>query len=295
MTLQPTYGYFEAIGRVTGINSDRAFSEGNKNDLKWNRLQFGLKVSNNSFVYVELMGNKTEKIRMYKNNSYDNLLEDRYEMVKWDDIYKQQYSNLKLPQSVKTNVGLPEDEETKLIAYDAINQFKEKLQNNQTVLVKGLLQFELYDGRIQEKFQIRSLYVVDENMYDVTLAKAYFTQEIVFIGLEGNQIISKIIKGSRDTQEIIDYSFPTNSKETIEFLSNLEPGSTLKLHGNIKNYVPIEAIDGYEVITGSAIKELEVTGGSTESLVRGRYSTLELTSKVITTSPFEDEEVEYGF
>lgn len=294
MTLQPTYGYFEAIGKVTGINSDRAFSEGSKNDLKWNRLQFGLKVSKNSFLYVELMGNKTDKIRMYKNNSNDELEDNRYELVKWDDIYKHQYNHLKLPQTVKTNIGLQKDEkQKKLIAFDAVNYFKDNLRNNQTVLVKGLLQFDEYDGKIQEKLHIRSILEVDEEMYDDSLAKAYFNQEIVYMDLKDNQILSKIIKGSKDV-EIIDYSFTTHSQETIDYLRNLELGSTLKLHGNINYYVPIEIVEGCEVIIGPAIRELEVTGGNTQSLTVGRYSASDLVSKAITTSPFEEED-EYGF
>lgn len=296
MTLQPTYGYFEAIGKVTGINNDRAYHEGNKNNVEWNRLQFGLKVSKNAFVYVELMGNKTDRVRMYKNYSNDDLLDNKYEMVRWDDIYKHQFNKLKLPQSIKTNVGLQKDEEKMLIAYDAVNYFKDKLHCSKTVLVKGLLQFDKYDGKTQEKFYIRSLYEVDEDMYEDSMAKAYFTQEIVFVGINDNQISSKIIKGNKSNLEVIEYNFTTNSKETIDYLSNLEPGSTIRLHGDIKNYVPIELISGYEIISGPAVRELQVTGGNSESLVRGRYSVLDLANKTINTSPFdESEENEFGF
>ncbi|MWV44894.1 hypothetical protein GRF59_14830 [Paenibacillus sp. HJL G12] len=300
MNLQPTYGYFELIGKVTGLTNSKAFDEGNKNDFEWNRMQFGVKTSENSFVYVELMGNKAGTIKMYKNNSFDGLEDiDRYELVKWDDIYKQKYSSLRLPNCVKTNVKKDDGEEdVRLTSYDAIYNFKEHLTDGETVLIKGLLQFNYYNQVVQERFIIKEIYSVADKLFEINDPQAFFNQEVVFIGVEDSIINTKIIVGSNNGPEIIDYSFRTNNIDVISNLRKLKKGSTIRLYGNIRNYVPITIVNGLKVVTSSAIKELEVTGGINKTIKNGRYKPEDLVSQIVNGSPFEDDVqavTDYGF
>jgi hypothetical protein len=298
MSLQPTYGNFEVRGIVTGMLNSKAYSDGDMQDGQWNRIQFGLKVSNNAFVYVELMGNKTSKIKMFKidpmTKRYDK---NNHIMVNWDEKYSQKFSGYKYFQPVKINLEGVAAEDVQLIGYDAAERLRDDLKDGTYILIKGSLRFNEYKGDTQENFIIKEIYVMDQSELS---NEAYFAQEIVYMGIEDInkskcKVNSKLIVRNSDGFDIIPYSFVINNKDSKMknvyeyFNNNIQIGSTLKVHGLIRNYVPMVWTDeGQEIICGSAVKELEITGGNISSLVQGRYKPEELESNIIQGSPFED-------
>lgn len=70
MTLMPTYGKFEVRGTVVGLKSSRALTEGDNDYGSWHRLQFGVKVSHNSIIYVEMMGSKSKRLNFISTTHY---------------------------------------------------------------------------------------------------------------------------------------------------------------------------------------------------------------------------------
>lgn len=285
-------------GIVTGMLNSKAYSVGDTQEGQWNRIQFGVRVSNNAFVYVELMGNKTSKLKMFKvdpmTKKYDK---NNYIMVSWDEKYSQKYKRYKYLQPVKINLLGFETEDVQLIGYDAAEYLRDNLKDGTYILIKGSLRFNDYKGDTQESFNINEIYVMDGSELS---NEAYFAQEIIYVGIEDInrskcKVNSKMIIRNFDGFDIIPYSFIINNKDSNMksvfdyFKENIQMGSTLKVHGLIRNYVPITWTDeGQEIICGSAIKELEITGGNTSSLIQARYKPEELESNVIQGSPFED-------
>lgn len=299
MTLMPTYGKFEVRGIVVGLKSNRAFTEGEGVSGNWNRLQFGVKVSRNSIIYVEMMGSKSKTIKLYKFNPLSNKIDkDDCITVDWDKTDESKYGSYRCLQDIRMNVDRSEDQV--MHPFKATKYLYDSLIDGQQVLIKGYIQIEEYKGSTQEKFIIKEIYI-DESKSNDEL-EAYFQHEIVFIALEeiaANKygVRTKLIKKTGvEDYEIIPYTMfinytDTNSREIINFFSNLTYGSTLKVHGKIRNYVPITLTDdGYEIITGSPVKELEITGGNITSLKPGRYTEQQLESNIIYGSPFEEVE-----
>jgi hypothetical protein len=299
MSLQPTYGNFEARGIVTGMSNSKAYSDGDTQDGQWNRIQFGVKVSSNAYVYVELMGNKTNRIKMYKidpmTRRYDK---NNYILVNWDEKYSHKFSSYRYFQPVKINLDGLDIDDIQLIGYDAAEHLRDNLKDGSHILVKGSLRFSEYKGEVQESFIIKEIYIMDDGELS---NEAYFVQEIVYMEIEDVgqskcKVNSKLIVRNSDGFDFIPYSFIINNKDekmknTYEYLkNNVQVGSTLKVHGNIRNYVPVTWTDeGQEIICGSSIKELEITGGNISTLIQGRYKPEELESNIIQGSPFEDD------
>jgi hypothetical protein len=298
MSLQPTYGNFEVRGIVTGMLNSKAYSDGDTQVGQWNRIQFGVKVSSNAFVYVELMGNKASKIKMFKIDPLTKRFDkNNHILVNWDEKYSQKYNGYKYFQPVKMNLLGLGAEDIQLIGYDAAEYLRDNLKDGTYILIKGSLRFNEYKGDTQENFIIKEIFIMDSCELS---NEAYFAQEIVYLGIEvinssKCKVNSKLIIRNSDGFEVIPYSFVINNKDSNMknvyeyFKDNIQVGSTIKVHGLIKNYVPMTWTDeGQEIICGSAVKELEITGGNISSLVQGRYKPEELESNIIQGSPFED-------
>ncbi|MBD8839405.1 hypothetical protein IFU39_16455 [Paenibacillus sp. CFBP 13594] len=296
MTLEPTYGYFQLRGQVVGMISDKAYSEGDNGT--WNRIQFGVKVSNNSIVYVELMGSKQDRVKMHKKIG-KRVDKDDSITVPWSDRYSERYSSYRNSFNVRLNID--KNSEMSLLPYDSIKSIHENLTDGTIVLIKGSLQIEEYQNKIQEKFVIKELYDCESSDDSYSNEEAFFNQEIIYLSANNGKIQTKLIYRKHGDIEIVPYEFSVKDNDLINyFIENIQPNSTLRVHGVIKHYVPTETIDDYEVITGSAVKELVITGGSTNSIVQSRYSNEDLEDNRITGSPFEEEKQdekvnEWGF
>ncbi|WP_145413380.1 hypothetical protein [Paenibacillus xylanexedens] len=285
MTLEPTYGYFQLRGQVVGMMSDRAYTEGD-NGL-WNRIQFGVKISSNSIVYVELMGSKQDRVKMYKKIG-KRVDKDDSITVPWSDRYSEKYSSYR--NSFKVRLDIDENKEVSLFPYDSIKSIHEKLTDGTIVLIKGSLQIDEYQNKIQEKFVIKELYDCEFSDDSYSDEEAFFNQEIVYLSAHNGKIQTKLIYRKHGDIEIVPYEFSVKDNELINyFTENIQPNSTLRVHGVIKHYVPTETIDDNEVITGSAVKELVITGGSTKSIIQSRYSNEDLEDDRIIGNPFEEE------
>ncbi|QWU14335.1 hypothetical protein SAMN04487895_101637 [Paenibacillus sophorae] len=305
MELQPTYGYFEAIGIVTGLSSTKSVTEGEKEDCQWKRLQFGIKVSHNAFVYVELMGMKTSRVKVYE--AYGNREDNKYIMVDWNELNKFITKKYKIPNMIKININ---DEPSDLVqmSYDAITYLNSNLNDGDTILIRGTTKIEDYNGEIQEKFTIKSIYSYDPINFDDKkyFISAYFSQEVIFVGFEQidknkYSLFGKIVIKESSGFRAIPYNFIVyksgDNTELIDYLSNkIHFGSLIKVYGNIRHYVPITTNDeGQRVVVGTSIKELVVTGGSV--LESEKYSKEDLEPRTITGSPFEEdnEVIKEGF
>lgn len=297
--LKPTYGSYSIRGVVVGLLNDRYHSEGDKEGGgKWQRLSFGVKVSNTAFVYVELMGSKTSKVKLiYQNPMNKKYEKDKQKLVYWGD-HKTLPSNYKLHMPVKTCFN--QSESLEFTSYEAVEYIKDNLNDGDSVYINGSLQYQEYQDRIQEKFIIQEIGLLDDslNVNDIGEQEAYFTQEIVYLSLEKirkkkQYLIHSLIISKKDDEllkipctYVINYEKYSSDDEEVQvnevirwFKEELTYGSTVRIFGNINHHVPTIEIDGRLVITGSSVKEFEITGGSLKSIVKNRYTEEDLNSE----------------
>ncbi|WP_010500013.1 hypothetical protein [Paenibacillus elgii] len=309
--LKPNFGNFTAKGIVTGLDRDNAFTEGQKEGKNpWKKVQFGAKVSETQFVYVELMGAQTKDAKfVYRDPSTKKVDNSNFYFVPWKERYKHEpKENYEMSNTV--TVGLERGEDGKkakdnkvLTAYDAVDYIKKFLKNGESIYVRGQLQITEYNGRPQEKYVIQKIYVTSDPVnfkVDNFEPEASFNQEIVYLdtsedSMTGKTFINTNIIYKRDGNiTYVPYSFIVDAakyksdntkeqqiKKMIQSFNNLPYGSTIRVTGNINIGTVMEAQEddfggfsakGQEQYVKDTVKELEITSGSSETLVRGRYT-----------------------
>jgi single-stranded DNA-binding protein len=265
--LQPTYGQFVVKGFVVGLSNEKAFTEGAKEGGNpWKKVQFGVKVNDNSVVYVELMGSKMKNVNfVYRDPNDKKTKKDKTIQVLWADRYKERKDNFEISMPIGAGLERGEDgkkskENKKLVAYDAVEYVKKYLKDGDTVYIRGALQITEYQGKAQEKYVIQSIYLSNDAL-DFTAEgyeqEASFNQEIVYLGTQENEenektlINSYIIYKKDGSLTYLPYSFVVNhgkykgNKEKQEQLRNvvnyfeneIPSGSTVKVNGDIAVYV----------------------------------------------------------
>lgn len=116
--LKKTYSQFKIKGKVVGVYNPHFYDSGISNDKNWNKLQFGIKIKDNSIIYVQLMG-----IENKGNNKFRNYITvDKMEIN----------------------------------PYEAIEQLKSALKE-ESVIVSGYIKYEEYNDEIQTNFNVNSI------------------------------------------------------------------------------------------------------------------------------------------
>ncbi|GMX64523.1 hypothetical protein Elgi_37920 [Paenibacillus elgii] len=280
----PNYGSFEVKGVVVGTLNDRFYNESDKKDNPWKRVQFGVKIDHNAFVYVEVLGIKAAKVKMVYHDPISKKIDkNKYIYVSWEEIYKKRNDGYKIHMPVKVSLK-SENEDLEMTQYDLIDYLKQNLQEGDTVLISGSLQITEYQGKPQEKFIIQAIYSSDPDNFDSQSyeRQAYFNQEIVFVKMEYDENVkrynvrSNIIYKKNESVTFVPYCFKLNDdyqQDLVEFLSDLAFGDVVRVHGHISFEVPLMLDNGGNTIIGGIPeKHLIITGGSTRSLVKNRYS-----------------------
>ncbi|GAA4879562.1 hypothetical protein GCM10023310_69680 [Paenibacillus vulneris] len=296
------YGNFELRGLVTGtFNEQRFYTEGEKNGVKWRRVQFGVKIYHNAFVYVELLGSKTPKFKLiYQDPITQKIDKNKQLLVDYEEIHK--HKNYKIHMSVKANLDRNEPKDDELTSYEAAEYIRQNLREGDSVLIKGSLQITEYKEKPQEKYIINGIYLTDRIEFDSIgyEQQAYFTQEIVYVGLgydeelDKHKIKANIIYKKDEQLDYIPYEFTIKNEcfnELTEYFYHVPYGSVVKIHGHVNIYVPVKEIDGYVVVCGAPVKELVVTGGNANTLIKARYDENDFVM-MRQSSPFKEAKME---
>jgi hypothetical protein len=305
--LDPTYGQFNLRGIAVGLSHERSLSDGRKEGKdEWKRLQFGIKVNDNSVIYPELMGTKTDKVKLVhrksKNGKYD--MTDTL-LVPWGEHHKQREDNYELFMPVKVNLERSSyfNDTEELTSYEAAEYIVAYLKDGDFVYVQGSLQINEYKDKSQDKYIIQNIFIDDEKI-DFSAGnfkqEAFFVQEIVFLNLELEKenyryMVETYIIHRKDGDMsyspftfVIDYGKYKDDNESLEesrevikfFKNEVTYGSTIQVHGNINHYVKkVNTPEGI-MLSGGAVRELEITGGNLKSLVKDRYCEEDFVSKV---------------
>ena len=158
------YANFDVIGHV--MIDDNTFPKEESKSASgyvYKRASFLIKADQSSSMYVQLMGGHREvNPQVWVRNKNGEITP-----INWDLRDKEAaLSNVDSRSFMR--VGLEKDEDGKLIVkqfvaeLDLLNYLAEHLDNNMYVEIKGNVEYSRYNGNIQRHFNIRSVFLKDE-------------------------------------------------------------------------------------------------------------------------------------
>lgn len=294
--LPQTKGFFKLRGKATGLNREKAYTykefEGGGSR---SALSFGVQTSENSTVFVNVEGYKNKEAYLFKRSEVKGQKGDM-KKVPWSERYDHAEAGF---SPIGVSVGLEQDEEGKnltetLLDFDAAKRVKELLEDDQSVFVRGDLDFSSFrkeNGEVirNKKFLAKNIYNSKEVDFEAEDFKetADFKQKIVFTGIqkaEGTDetkfnVEAKIITYSsiEDTEFVI-----YDTKLANQFRKALKPYQAIEVWGDILNKVETEDVeeesdvwgqeDSFKRITNNYIRELVITGADPSTIDKETFT-----------------------
>lgn len=215
---------FQIIGEAKPNDYTYKIDEkSDKSDWIYNQLNLGVDCGENGVVYSELMGGYgSERDNVIFVHGKDENGKDDFDntfTIDWDDRLNEEFL-ADVGDMCFITVGLEKKSDGKtfykkfLSAYDAIVYVKEHLTKDTVINVKGNLKYQLYNGNVTVKKEIKSIALssADKSKY-----KATFTQTI---------LIDKDSVGELDKEKgivpiyarVIDYIKDYKGKEVKTFI-----------------------------------------------------------------------------
>lgn len=260
--LPETRGVFQIKGLVTGRDKENFYKESKtKTNKDMRRVNFGVTFDEDKTVYVNLQGFPMDNVYFSKSAQKG----EKSEVVKvaWTDRHTFNREGFRL---IGNNIGLQKITDQKgnqvndkkvLTDFDSCKEIAENLKDNQSVFIKGKLEYSSFktDKGDQKKStklvpnQISLCQAVD--FTDEKFKPAHdFTQTIVFMGIEqekendkptGRFIVSAKIVGYstiEDAEFII-----SDSKLAQLFRKNLKPYTAIEVWGKLEVLAQTEEIE----------------------------------------------------
>ena len=262
-TLKQTRGSFTLSGKVTGVDRDGYYKEGEtQNGAEYLRMNFGVKTSNTQTVYVESFGMEPENVYLFSNNRElkypDNMMKLPYStwLDEKEELAEEGWNTTDLV------IGLERDDSGKLInqinttKYDGIAQIydDELLYNGQDVTVIGDLVHRSYENRqgktvVQTAYEIRKVYGTRKEVdfdSDKFAEVATFKQEFIYNDFDYDKTLNKVT--------IYGWSVDYNGKPTpVTFV--VDASEDLYNMEESEKKETVEAVQGViEAIRSKALK-----------------------------------------
>jgi hypothetical protein len=294
--LPQTKGVFQLRGIVTGMKRENALKEGEtKTKKKRNVLTFGVNTAPESTVYVTVEGMEKDEVYFGKRSEVKG---EKGETIKvpWQKRFDKQPEGFNL---FGISLGIEKDEEGNnikriLTEYDATTEIYNKLQDGQSVFVRGDIEYSSFksNGELKKnkKFVIKNLYLARDIDFEAEDFKEVndFKQKIIFMGIEKVedkndprfQVNAKIVtyQSVEDTEFIIRDTSLAN-----QFRKNLKPYTAIDVWGTIFNKIDTEDVDDaaksvwgqqdkFKQVKNNYIRELVITGADPETIDTGTYT-----------------------
>ena len=182
---------FQLIGEAKITDFTYKIDESSKkSDWIYNVLNLGVDCSGGNVVYADLMGGFGSErdnllyVHGKKENDKGKMQDDFTNQftIAWEDRFDEEIL-AGLGDRCFLTIGLEKDDKGKtfakkfLSAYDAIEYVKEHLESGMVINVKGEFKYTTYNGSIQAKKEINSIFL--SKVDDTTKYKATFTQAIL--------------------------------------------------------------------------------------------------------------------
>lgn len=301
--LQETKGIFQVKGVVSGISKDKFYtSKKTKTGKDFRAVNFGCAYDNRKSVYMNLNGMPQQNVCFSKRNPDTGKTDIK--KIPWADrnkFHEKDFSMIGVKLGlVKTtdNSGKTVNDKKTMHAFDACEYIKENLSDNESVFIRGNLDFSSYmdnQNNIHRSIkyvpnQISLCQEVDFSQYDNEKNKPVhnFTQTIVFTGIEkekendrdtGRFIVSaKIVTWTDivDTQFII-----VDAKLAGLFKKNLKPFNAIEVSGKIEVSHSIKEVSEEDCwgeqnvmksVSAPTKTEMIITGANPQSIDRETYT-----------------------
>ena len=301
--LPQTKGEFKLSGIVTGTQKGDKFFTNKKtkkgNDM--NLLNFGVETNKDSTVYISLNGMVRDNVYFYKRPDKKNgETKGDTKKIAWADRQKFQEEGYRL---IGVNVGVTKKLNEKgeqvnnnntLTEYDACKIIAQNLQDDQSVFVKGNIEYSSYkndkgDIKRSSKFvpnQVSLCKPIDFENEDFKENNT-FKQTFIFMGITKNEEDKDDIKFEVEGKivtynSIEDTSFVIrDTKLASLFKKNLKPYTALEVWGKINNRVETEETEevdcwgeknNFDTVKRSFIRELVITGANPNSFDTETYT-----------------------
>ena len=232
-----TKGQFQVKGVITGTEKDKFFVDKfTKTRKPFRSINFGIQFDKNSTMYVGFNGMPQDNVYFSKSEKdSDGKKKPTTKKIPWNDRFNFHEDGFHM---IGVNVGVKKttDENGKevndkktLSQFDACKEISENLKDDESVFVKGNIEYSTYQKKHQTRFkptQVSLCKPVDFEDKDFK-SNADFQQVIVFTGIEKSKdaedkfvVSAKIVtyKTIEDAEFIIK-----DSKLANVFRKNLKP------------------------------------------------------------------------
>lgn len=246
--MKSTQSNFQLRGVITGTQSQRFYKSGSgKNGGSWNSIEFGVKIAEGKTIYVSMRGFPRDEVFYYKKG--ENGAKGTTKKVAWKDRKKSPGDGYRL---IGVNISTGKDESGKnvnetFVEYDAIEWLHDNLHDNDSVFIKGNLQFSSYtdrNGQTRKKIELVPNQIsytqkpVNFDADDYT-EMAEFENTLVFQSIDKEEDESGKYTGR---YVLSGYSIGYNYVENVSFIVDADHA---KLATNLKKAMK----DGYSIKT----------------------------------------------
>ena len=294
--LPQTKGTFQIRGKVIGTESEKFYTEKiTKTDKPWRSVRFGVKIDDNSTIYVELNGMEREQVYFSKKNKETN--ETIVENVNWSDRFKFRKEGFNLigvnvgVKRIVNDKGITKNDNKRLTEFDACKEIAENLKDDMSIFVRGNIQYSTYEGKYYTKFVPTQVSLVGKDIdFDAEDFKpiADFTQDIIVTSINPNEDKTRATVEAK----IVNYDSIENMSFIIEnmslaalFKKKIAPYTGIKVWGKIivkENKEEKIETDCWgeknemEIVNAPTIRELIITGADPTTIDTITYSMKEI-------------------
>lgn len=260
--LKNTANSFQMRGQIVGTKSKRFYTSGNtKSGSSWASVEFGVKINEGKTVYLTLRGFPRDEVFYYKRG--ENGAKGTTTKVAWKDRHKSPGKDYRL---IGVNISTGKDEDgkninTTMTEYDAVEWLHNNLNDNDSVFIKGNLQFSSYtdcNGQTKRKVELVPTQISSTNEA-VNFGAENFTEMCEFENtLVFSSIDQEMDENDKATGRFIlsGYDIKFNSVEPVSFIidadhkklaqnikKNLKAGYAIKTYGRVEVISDISVVE----------------------------------------------------
>jgi hypothetical protein len=305
MGLPQQNGTFEVRGIIFGMDKEDAFTQKmtkTQNPKPIRNVKFGVRTNKNSVIFMNLQAMEREAVYFSKRAAKKG---EKPDVVKVDwknrhNFKKEGYNLIGVNMGLKKvfdDKGNEVNDKVTLADYDAVKYIGDNLKDDQSVYIRGKIEYSTYEVNGETKHQtklIPNAIYLESKPIDFDAEKfeedALFTQDIVYMGLsriEGteNGLVEANIVGY---DRIENATFVLEDKNLIKNFKTLKPYTAISVHGRIASVSNAEEVeetddDGWGTSNkmkrqnGSYVRQFIIDGADKESINKEVYSEKVLT------------------
>jgi hypothetical protein len=314
-----TKGFFQVKGIVSGTAKERFSKETKtKTDKPFRAINFGVRTDESATTYINLTGMEQDKVYFSKTETVDGKKKTDTVEVAWKDRFKFVREGYKM---IGVNIGVTKKKDEKgndvndkktLTPYDACKEIGDNLRDDQSVFVKGNIEYSSYDSKgtikrgtkfIPSQISLAKDIDFSDEKYE---PQSDFTQVIVFMGIEQRDEDKKFVVSAKivNYNSIEDAEFIVENKDIANaFRKNLKPYYALKVWGKIstiENTSEVKTTDVWgetnamDKADAPIVRELIITGAAPETIEKETYSKEKVEAAIAKIKANKKAEKEYG-